>query len=264
MFGIYLGIGIIAGLLSGLLGIGGGLIVVPGLLFAFSLQDIPQYLNMHLAVGSSLASISLTNLVSIYAHHKYGAINWKATLLLSPGLMLGGFSGALLAGFLPAQILRITFSVFVFIAATQIGIGVFNSIPNRQLPGIFISSIIGLVIGAISALLGIGGGSIIVPYLVWHNVPIRQAVATAAACGLPPALASALGYLISGWNVAALPTYSSGFIYWPAFIGIVLTSTLFARIGAKLAHQLPTLLLRRIFAVFLYIIGIYMLGDYAN
>lgn len=164
-----------------------------------------------------------------------------------------------MASFLSGQILRIIFSLFVFIAAAQIGIGLFKSTPSQQLPGIFAASFAGLIIGTLAALLGIGGGSIIVPYLIWHNVQIRQAIATSAACGLPPALASTLGYLISGLQVEGLPPYSSGFIYWPAFAGIVLTSTIFARFGVKLAHKLPVLVLRRIFALFLCIIGVHML-----
>jgi len=196
----------------------------------------------------------------MYAHHGHGAVIWPVFFLLAPGLVLGGFGGALLAGLLPDDVLRFLFSIFVFIVAAQIGIGLFRPKLNRQLPGILAASIAGLIIGTIAALLGISGGSMIVPYLVWHNVPIRQAVATSAACGLPPALASAAGYLISGWNVVGLPPYSTGFIYWPALVGIIVTSTVFARFGAKLAHKIPTLLLRRIFALFLSVIGVYMLN----
>jgi uncharacterized membrane protein YfcA len=260
MFIIYLIIGIITGIFSGLLGIGGGLIIVPSLLFVFSWIELSHSFNMHLAMGTSLISITLTTLASMYAHHGYRAIMWRVFLLLTPGLILGGFSGALLASILSDHFLQIIFSIFVFIAAAQIGIGIFKSVSHRQLPGMFIASLAGLSIGAIAALLGISGGSMVVPYLVWHNVPMRQAVATSAACCLPPAIASTIGYLISGWNIIDLPSYSTGFIYWPAFVGIVLTSTVFARVGAKLAHKISINLLKRVFAVFLCIIGAYILN----
>lgn len=253
-FGIYAAIGIVAGTFAGLLGIGGGLVVVPALLFAFTSQGFTETLAMHLAIGTSLASICATSLASMHAHHTHKAVLWHHVATMIPGAFVGAIAGAMLAGLLPGAILRNIFGIFVFIAAAQIGFGS-NPPAHRTFPGSLGANIASTIIGLISAFLGIGGGSMTVPFFMWCNIPVRQAVATAAAIGLPLAVSGTIGAAISGWGRMDSPPYASGFIYWPAFIGIILTSTIFAGLGAKLAHRLPTMLLRRIFAIFLCVIG---------
>jgi hypothetical protein len=159
---------------------------------------------------------------------------------------------------LPNNTLRIIFGVFELLVAAQIGFGI-KTAPHRQLPGRVGMSTTGGVIGVVSAIVGIGGGTLTVPFLVWCNVGIRQAVATSAACGLPIAIAGTIGFIAAGWNASALPAGSSGYVYWPAFAGIAATSVLFAPLGARLAHTLPADKLKRFFALFLAALGVLIL-----
>jgi hypothetical protein len=177
---------------------------------------------------------------------------------LTPGIIVGALLGAFFADALRSDDLRRFFGVFELLVAIQMTFNV-KPRPHRQLPqhvGMFSA---GGVIGAISAIVGIGGGTMTVPFLVWCNVSMRNAVATSSACGLPIAVAGAIGFIFTGWNEVALPTYSSGYVYWPAFAGIVAASILTAPLGARLAHRLPAAQLKHIFAVLLYILGIRML-----
>lgn len=255
---IYLGIGIVAGVLAGLLGVGGGLVIVPALAIAFALLQIPESVLMHLAVGTSLATIVITSIASIRAHHRRGAVRWREFALLTPGIIFGALVGAAIAGWLPGSTLRTLFGLFALTVAAQMAFG-FKPPPDHQLPEIPGMTLVGSLIGAVSAVVGIGGGSMTVPFLTWCNVPVRQAVATSAACGLPIAVAGATGFIVTGWDHPDLPAYSSGFVYWPAFAGIVVTSMLFAGFGAKLAHTLPTATLKRVFALFLVGVGLHLL-----
>ena len=255
---IYLGVGVIAGILAGLLGVGGGLVIVPALAVAFSLQGVPDTVLMHLAVGTSLATIVFTSLASIRAHHKRRAVRWSLFVRLTPGIVVGALLGAAIAGLLPGNELRLLFGLFALGVALQMALNL-KPAPHRQLPGALGMGLAGALIGAVSALVGIGGGSMTVPFLTWCNVVVRQAVATSAACGLPIALAGAAGFVVTGWQAADLPEYSNGYLYWPAFVGITVASTLFAGLGAKLAHSLPATMLKRVFAVFLLGIGLHLI-----
>lgn len=255
---VYGGLGAFAGVLAGLFGVGGGLVIVPVLAFLFRQQGISPDVLMHLAVGTSLATIVLTSLSSVYAHHRRGAVQWRLVWQLSPGIILGALLGAALAERLPGEQLRTVFGVFELLVALQMGSGLKAS-PHRglpQWPGMIIA---GSLIGGISSIVGIGGGTMTVPFLQWCNVSMRQAVATSAACGLPIAMAGAIGFVINGWGKLSLPEFSSGFLYWPAFAGIVIASMLFAPLGARLAHALPAVQLKRIFALFLAFLGVRML-----
>ncbi len=255
---IYLGIGVVAGVLAGLLGVGGGLVIVPALAIAFSLQGIPDSVLMHLSVGTSLATIVVTSIASVRAHHRRGAVLWQPFARLTPGIIVGALVGAAIAGWLPGATLRTLFGLFALTVALQMGFGLKPS-PHRQLPKPPGMGLAGAFIGAVSAVVGIGGGSMTVPFLAWCNVPVRQAVATSAACGLPIAVAGAAGFMLTGWGHADLPANSSGFIHWPAFAGIVTTSMLLASVGARLAHSLPTVTLKRVFALFLTGVGLHLL-----
>ncbi len=251
---IYLVLGALAGTVAGLFGVGGGLIIVPTLIYTLNWQGVDTGVVTHLAVGTSLATIVVTSMSSVRAHHKRGAVDWSIVGALTPGIALGAVLGAVTASYLTGPQLQLAFGIFVLLIAAQLGLGL-STAPHRELPGAPGLLAAGGVIGWISSLFGIGGGSLTVPFLSWCNVVMQRAVACSAACGLPIALFGSLSYIWQGWSNDALPAGSSGYVYWPAFLGIVLTSTVFARLGASLAHRLPALLLRRSFALFLVLVG---------
>lgn len=251
---IYLLVGSIAGLTAGLFGVGGGLVIVPALVFCFTaLGFSPDYL-MQMAVGTSLATIVVTSISSVRAHHQLGNVRWPLFWLIVPGIALGVYLGAQVAANLAGQFLQLIFGVFALTIALQMGLNIKPG-PSRDLPGRVGLTAAGAVVGFVSALFGIGGGSMTVPFFSWCNVRMQQAVATSAACGLPIALVGASANTYVGWGRESLPEYSTGFIYWPAFFGIVLTSAVFARVGARLAQRLSPLMLKRCFATFLLVVG---------
>ncbi len=251
-------LGAIAGFIAGLLGVGGGLIIVPGLLFFFEQLQFPDVINMHMALGTSLATIIFTSLSSIRTHQQHHAVQWHLVITMVPGILLGAAIGAVIADYLDGNSLKIFFALFLLFAATQMG---FNISPNpkRVLPGIFGTTGVSMVIGNISAIVGIGGGTMTVPFLVWCNISIRHAVGTSAAVGLPIAISAAISYSITGWNHPLLPTSSFGYIYLPAMLVIIFTSMLFAPLGANLAHHLPVKKLKRFFAFLLAVLSIRIL-----
>jgi uncharacterized protein len=251
-------IGAVAGLLAGLLGIGGGAIIVPALVFWFEHQNVATEVIMQAAIGTSLATIVFTAISSIRAHHAHGAIHWPAFLQLTPGVLLGAFVGAGIAHFLPGATLRLLFGLFLWVIAVQLVWRVTPK-PSRALPGVAGMASAGGVIGVLSALFGIGGGTISVPFLTWRSLPIARAIATASAVGLPIALAGTAGYVITGWNVVGLPAWRLGYIALVPLAALVVTSMLLAPFGARLAHRLPQLTLRRIFAIVLALLGLRLL-----
>ena len=254
----YLALGVFAGVMAGLLGVGGGLIIVPTLAWIFHHQQVDDAIVMHLAIGTSLATIVVTSISSVRAHHRRGAVLWPIFWRLTPGIVVGAWLGAAIADALPSAVLSKVFAVFVLTVAAQMGFGA-KPAPHRELPGTAGMLTAGGVIGAVSAIVGIGGGSLTVPFLTWCNIAIRQAVATSSACGLPIALAGALGFVVTGLNAAGRPDWSLGYVYGPALVGITLTSMLSAPLGAKLAHTLPTEMLKKVFAAFLTLVGVKML-----
>jgi len=256
----YLAAGILAGLLAGLFGVGGGLIIVPTLAYLFKAQGVPATLLTHLAVGTSLSIITVTSISSVRSHHQHGAVRWPLFAQLAPGLVLGVFFGVITAGQLSGATLQRLIGLFALAVAAQMLMKL-QPRPHRQLPAAPLVAGTGGIIGYCSALFGIGGGSLTVPFLTWNNVRMQEAVATSAACGLPIALFGALTNIWQGWHHADLPAYSSGFVYWPAFAGIALTSTLAARWGARLAHRLSPERLKQAFGVMLALIGLqFLLG----
>ena len=255
----YAALGLFAGVAAGLLGVGGGLIIVPILAALFASQGFATQQLMQLAVGTSLATIVFTSLSSMRAHHRHGAVNWPVMRQLSVGIALGGWLGGVLAVWLGGQLLAGLFGVFELAVAAQMAFGR-PPAPHRARPGRIRNLVSGVPIGAVSALLGIGGGTLTVPYLVWHNVDIRQAVGTSAACGLPIALVGAVGFVVVGWGKADLPAGSSGYLYWPAVIAVSITSVLGAPMGAWLAHRLQRQRLKSTFAGFLVVLGLFMVG----
>jgi len=255
---LYLALGAFAGLMAGLLGVGGGLIIVPVLAGIFQHQQMSAAVIMHLAIGTSLATIVVTSVSSVRAHHQRGAVLWPVVWRLTPGIVIGAWLGAVVADALPSAVLSKIFAVFVLVVAAQMAFGA-KPAPHRELPGAPGMLATGGVIGAVSAIVGIGGGSLTVPFLTWCNTPMRQAVATSAACGLPIALAGAIGFIVTGLNAAELPAWSLGYVYGPALVGVAFASMLSAPLGAKLAHTLPAEVLKKVFAVFLTLIGVRML-----
>lgn len=252
-------LGVFAGLLGGMLGVGGGIVIVPALYFIFTWQQFPTDIIMHLAVSTSLATIIFTAISSSYAHHQRQAVLWPKVKMLIPGVIVGAIIGALVADTLPSNTLRIMFGVFEILVAIQIW---FRLQPKAEqsLPDNIGLVIAGFIIGVISTVLGIGGGTIIVPFLLWCCIDIRHAVGTSSACGLPIALAGVIAFMWVGWNHPALPEYSVGYIYLPAAIGITLTSIVFAPLGAKIAHKLPKEFLQRLFAIVIFIVGVRILS----
>ncbi len=253
----YMVVGVFAGVLAGMMGIGGGIIFVPALFFLFKSQGVHAEVLMHLAVGSSLTMVIFTAISTTRAHHRRGAVLWPVFRQLLPGIAIGALCGAVVARYLPTDTLRILFGCFEMLVAVQIAWG-FKPKPARTLPSSTGLHYSGAAIGSLSAILGIGGGTIIVPYLLWCNVSIQKAVATSSAVGLPLAIAGATGFAISGWHHQHLPEYSTGYLYWPAILTVILTSTACAPIGAWLAHNLPVVTLKRCFAGVLFIVALRM------
>ena len=254
----YLITGAIAGLMAGLLGVGGGLIIVPALAWLFAAQGFAADTLMHFAVGTSLAVIVPTAISSLLAHHRRGSVDWSVVRRLVPGIVLGALAGAAVAQVISSHALAVFFGLFAITVAFQLAVGRQPS-GHRALPGSVGMGLAGLFIGGLSALLGIGGGSLTTPFLLWHGLDIRRAVGTSASCGLPIALAGAAGFMIAGQGAAWQPGLNTGFIVWPAMAAIVVTGVLAAPAGARLAHHLPRLVLQRVFALFLLAIGCKML-----
>ena len=257
---LYGALGAVAGLLAGLLGIGGGAVIVPMLVFAFSWQGISPDVAMHMAIGTSLGSIIFTAFSSAMAHHKKGGVLWNVFRNIALGILVGTYCGSFVAAQIPGKWLQLFFAFFLYYVATNMLLNKKPS-PTRTLPGFLGMTGAGLIIGGVSSLVGIGGGSLSVPYLVWHNVDIRRAIGTSASIGFPIAVAGCLGYVVNGWKISGLPPYTFGYLYLPALAGIVAVSMLTAPIGASIAHRLPVPKLKKFFACFLYVIATKLLYD---
>ncbi|MFJ7882597.1 sulfite exporter TauE/SafE family protein [Pseudomonas sp. NPDC096917] len=254
-FLLYLVLGGFAGVLAGLFGVGGGIIIVPVLVFSFTLQGFNTEVLTHLAVGTSLATIIFTSINSIREHHRKGAVLWPLFTWMTLGILIGAGIGALTADAIAGPHLQKIIGVFALIIAVQMALEL-KPKASRTVPGKLGLTVAGSVIGWASAIFGIGGGSLTVPFLTWRSVPMQKAVATSSACGLPIALAGALSFMIIGWHNPDLPAHSLGFVYLPALLGIALTSMFFARFGARLAHKLSPRLLKRLFAALLFCVGL--------
>ena len=251
---IYLLTGAFAGLLAGLLGVGGGLFIVPVLLFILPLVGVNTTHLMTICVATSLCTIVVTSISSVIAHQKHQAIIWPVFWQFLLGIIVGSLLGSYVADSISEQLLTNLFAVSVILIAFKmmfkLQLGAVNELPNTS-----ILMLIGSFIGGLSTMIGIGGGSLTVPILNYYKTPMAKAVATSSACGLPIAVAGTVGYIIVGFEQSNLPAYSSGYVYWPAVLGIIVTSVIFAPIGAKLAHKISAPLLSKIFAMFLLVVG---------
>ena len=255
--------GAVTGFIAGLFGVGGGTIVVPVMMLFLERTDIAPSLIMPLSVGTSLASIFFTGSSATFAQLKMKTLNMVLVKKLTLGMMMGAMLGAVVSHYLPFALYKGLMGLFLFWVAIQMFFQL-RPEPSRSLPSnnrlFFISSIIGLF----SSLFGIGGGVLTVPYLVWCQVKVNEAVATASACGLPIALSGAVTYAVLGFETAGLPKGSTGFILWPAVIPLVASSVFFAPFGARLSQHLPTQQLKKYFALFLLLVSLRLIASLFN
>ncbi len=252
-------IGVFSGLLAGLLGVGGGIVMVPSLLLVFHLNDVDSPALMQIAVGTSLGAMVLSSLSSVRAHHQRGAVDWSLFRRMTPGIVLGTVLGSVLADRIDSQSLQGVFAVFLLLTSIHmLRAPRQNQDPGGSLPGWKGLSAIATLVGALSALLGIGGGSMNVPFLSHCGIETRRAIASAAAIGLPIALFGAATFAATGTLRTDLPAYSIGYLYLPALLGITVVAILTAPLGARLAHSWPTARLKRAFSAFLFIVALHM------
>ncbi|MGB1090530.1 MAG: sulfite exporter TauE/SafE family protein [Oceanobacter sp.] len=256
---IYLAVGAAAGTLAGLFGIGGGMVIVPVLIFMLQAQGVSPDVLVHIAVATSLASIVFTSVSSVLNHHRKGSLDWKLVWIMFSGLIVGTSLGVVVVADVPGYILENIIGVF----AALLGIKMFFGLDPKQgktLPGKPEMISAGAAIGFGSSWFGIGGGTFMVPYLNARGLNMLQSVAVAAACGFPIALTGALTNVVVGWENPLLPEWSLGFVYLPAVAGIVLTSVPFAKLGVHLAHSLDQKLLKKLFALLLMLVAIKFLA----
>lgn len=252
-------VGVLVGFLAGLLGIGGGFIVVAALLLLLPMFGVPEAWLMHVAIATSLASIIATALSSTWAHHKRGGVMWRSFAWLVPGLVLGGLLGAQVVQYLTGGVLRWCVAVFCVVIGIKMALGrTRKDIETTHQPVGGKLSVMGVVIGAVSALVGIGGGSLTVPTLVSMRAAPVRAIGTSSACGVVIGLTSAVGFMFKHDSVGGLPDGMLGFVYLPAAMGVALGSVLMAPVGSMAAHRLPAKQLKRVFSVFLFVVAAWM------
>jgi uncharacterized protein len=254
----YLAAGCAAGFCGGLLGIGGGLIVVPVLAALFAMQHIAEPLVMPLALGTSLASIVFTSLSGMRAHHARGAVNWPLVRQMAPALVVGAALGGALSTQFSSSVLKVFFLAFAVVAATQMLLA-HQPCAVQKLPGRAPLFATGSAIAGISSLVGCGSSSLAVPFMTHCSVPLRSAIGSASAFGLPVALAGTAVYMLSGWDKAGLPPLSLGFVHVPALMAITVGSTLAVPLGAALSHRIPVAALKKCFACMMYAVAVKML-----
>ncbi|MCX8048517.1 MAG: sulfite exporter TauE/SafE family protein [Methylohalobius sp.] len=251
----YGAVGALAGLVGGMFGLGGGVVLVPALFLLYAWQGFPSQVIPIVAVATSMATIAVTAAASAWAHWRLGSLDWRVTRLLLPGVVLGSVVGSWLAGNLPVSWFQSLFAAYLIAVAWRLLRPQPNSSQVRLPPKPFLMTGVGGGIGMLSAMLGIGGGTLTVPFLVRCSFPMQVAVAVSSALGLPIALAGTLSYILLGWDASNLPRDSLGYVYLPAFFGIVVTSMVTAPVGAWLAHRLPTDFLKRGFALILMLMA---------
>jgi uncharacterized membrane protein YfcA len=260
-FAVYVLAGALVGILAGLLGIGGGMTLVPVLAALFAAQGFAPDHVVHMSLGTAMASIVFTSTSSVREHFKLGGVDFNIAKRVAPGLVIGSLTSSLAAGWISQRHLVFAFAVIVYFGATQM---LLNKKPKatRTLPGNVALFAVGTGIGVICGLVSAGGAFLTVPYMLWCGVPMRTAIGTAAMMSIPVAVVGTLGYLISGWDVPNLPPHTVGFISVIALVGLVSGSVVTAPLGARLAHRLPVLTLKRIFACLLYVLATKMVVTY--
>ncbi|HEY4040065.1 MAG TPA: sulfite exporter TauE/SafE family protein [Burkholderiaceae bacterium] len=253
--------GALVGLLSGMLGIGGGMTLVPILAALFEAQALAAGHEIHLALGTAMASAVVTAAASVRAHNLRGAVDWGIAARLAPGMVLGSLLSSAASGWIAQRQLALAFAVIVYAGATQMLLGRQSVTPVR-LPGRTVTLLIGLLIGVVCGLVSAGGAFLTVPWMLLCGVPMITAIGTGAAVAVPVLFVGTIGYVVGGWQTQGLPRLSVGFVYLPALVAILLASSPLASVGAHLAHRLPVAVLKRIFAVLLYILATHMALHY--
>ncbi|HZN46230.1 MAG TPA: sulfite exporter TauE/SafE family protein [Ramlibacter sp.] len=251
-------IGTCTGFLAGLLGIGGGMIMVPFVTMILAAKGYPADYTVKMAVATSLATIAFTSLSSVRAHHQRGAVLWPVVKVLAPGILVGAVLGAQIAHVLPGKLLGVLFALFVAFSATQMFLNR-KPRPSRTLPGPLATFGVGSVIGLLSALVGAGGAFVSVPFMTWCNIRIHDAVGTSSALGFPIAVAGTAGYIYAGLGLPAMPAGSVGYLYLPGLAVISVASMLMAPVGARTAHRMDIQPLKKVFAAVLYCLAAYFL-----
>lgn len=252
-------LGLTTGYLAGLLGVGGGMMIGPFMTLILSHRGVPADLAIKMAIATSMATIMFTSISSVRAHHQRGAVRWDIVKGLAPGIALGAMIASVgIFSVLKGTWLAIFFAAFVGFSATQMFLDK-KPKAGRQMPGTVGQVVAGSVIGCLSGLVGAGGGFVSVPFMVAHNVVILNAVATSAALGFPIALVNTVGYVFSGSGLPGLPPSSLGYVWLPGLVTVATCSVMTAPWGAKMAHQLPVAILKKVFAVVLYSLSAYML-----
>lgn len=250
----YMLLGTIAGFMGGMFGIGGGTILVPLFLWLFEAQHFPAEHTMHLALGTAMATILFTSLASLRKHHQHGAVDWQIVRTITPGILAGTALGAVSAALVSPHFLMIFFALFVYFAAAQILLDI-KPHAGRNLPGMNGIRLFGTFTGWLSSLVSIGGGTVVIPFLIWCNVSLRRAIGTASAIGFPIAAGGTIGYILIGLHLPALPELHLGFIYLPALFWAALASVITAPMGAKTAHRINVSSLRKGFAILLLVLA---------
>ena len=248
--------GLCAGFLAGYLGIGGGLVLVPVLSWLFSRDPATAGIAVQMAVATSLATMLFTSMSSLLAHHRRGAIVWPLFRQMLPGLLTGALLGSIIADRIGNQALGNVFGVFALLVGLQMLLGT-RRVSSRTLPGTIFVAVTGFGIGTLSSLLGIGGGSMTVPWLLWHGQQVQKSIATAAACGYPIAIAGTLGFVLLGNNEFSGPVL--GYVHLQALAGVALFSVFGAPLGVAAVHRSSPALAKRFFAVFLLLVAVQML-----
>ena len=258
---ILLACGAVSGVLAGMLGIGGGMILVPFMIIVFNHQQFDQGIIVHMAIATGMATILFTSLSAIRAHHKHGTIDWKLVIALTPGVIAGGLiGGSELFDAFPTSWLSLFFAIFIVYTSIQMFINK-KTKPGRQLPGKLGLFSFGAFTGALSSLLGAGGAFVTVPFMIWCNVTPHAAMASASGLGFPIAVAATIGYVLGSWNHPGLPSGSLGFIYLPAVACIVATSIFTAPLGARMARSMNTANLKRVFGGMLFFLAAFMFNE---
>jgi uncharacterized membrane protein YfcA len=257
----YAAAGAIVGFLAGLLGIGGGMTLVPVLSALFVAQALTPDHTVHLALGTAMASIVFTSSASVREHHRHAAVDWQVVRRIVPGMLLGALLSTAASGWIAQRTLALAFATIVFAGATQILV---NRKPSAHasMPAAPVVFGVGTLIGIISGLVSAGGTFLTVPFMLYSGVRMHTAIGTGAAIGIPVAIVGTIGYVVSGWRVESLPAWSVGFVYLPALALLVAGSVVTAPMGARYAHKLPVATLRRVFACLLYVLALKMVITY--
>ncbi len=257
----YLAVGAAVGFVAGLLGVGGGAMIVAVLAFIFAAKQFVPAVIVHLALGTAMATIMFTSVSSVLAHHGHGAVDWPTVRRMSPGIVIGSAGGALLSGQLDVRPLTLVFTLLIYALAAQMLLGA-KPKPGAASDSALNANIAAAVMGMIASLTATGGAAMVVGYLVKRGMVIHRAIGSAAAIGWPLSVAGTVGYIAAGWGHTGLPPYAAGYVYLPALAVIVISSMLFAPIGARFAHRSPAALLKKLFALMLFALATKMLFSF--